>query len=165
MRRGNQRVGRNIVVRVAQIVWRKEHEGREEDQEDANAECILGGVIRMEWQGVFLGLRLNAERVVGPGNMQGCDMQDHNADNDEWQQVMQGKEAVKGRVIDRETTPEPGDDIVTDQRYRREQVGNNRGTPEAHLAPWQDIAHERGGHHQQQDHNTKHPEQLARCLV
>jgi hypothetical protein len=38
-------------------------------------------------------------------------------------------------------------------------------TPEAHLAPYQHITHERGGHHQQEDDESEHPQHFTRRLV
>ena len=55
--------------------------------------------------------------------------------------------------------------MVADQRDRREQVGDDRRRPEAHLAPRQHVAHERGRHHGQKDDHPDHPQQLARRLV
>ena len=48
MRRRRQRISWQVVHGMAQIVWRKEHEGREEDHEHGNRECILHCVVRVE---------------------------------------------------------------------------------------------------------------------
>ena len=44
-------------------------------------------------------------------------------------------------------------------------IGNDGGAPKAHLAPGKDITHKRRRHHQEHDHNAKHPKQLPWCLV
>jgi len=56
-------------------------------------------------------------------------------------------------------------DRVADDRDRREEAGDHLRAPEAHLAPGQDIAHERGRHDQQEDHHAEQPHHLARRLV
>ena len=92
-------------------------------------------------------------------------MHHHEADDDEGHQVVQRKEPVQRRVVDGEAAPQPGDDGVTDQRNGREQVGDDGGAPEAHLTPGQHVAHERGGHHGEQDEHADHPQKLARGMV
>ncbi len=83
----------------------------------------------------------------------------------ERQEVVQREEAIERRVVDGEATPQPGHDALAEERYGREQVGDDHGTPEAHLAPRQHIAHERGRHHQEKDDHAQHPQELARRLV
>ena len=46
MRRRGERVGRDVIVRVAEQVRREEHQQREYREEDAEAEAILGGCSR-----------------------------------------------------------------------------------------------------------------------
>ena len=65
VRRRHQRVGRDVVVRVAQEVRREEHQRREDDQVDDDADAVLDRVVRVEGQGVLRPLRVDAERVVG----------------------------------------------------------------------------------------------------
>src|SRR3546814_2816664 len=48
VRRRRQRVGRNVVVRMAHVVREIEHDRGEGDQEDAEAEGILGRVVGVE---------------------------------------------------------------------------------------------------------------------
>ena len=78
---------------------------------------------------------------------------------------MQREEAVECRIVDCKAAKQQLLDRLTDTRERREEAGNNRGPPERHLTPWQNIAHESGCHHQKQDHNTEDPEHFARRLV
>ncbi len=54
---------------------------------------------------------------------------------------------------------------MADRRDRREQVGDDGRRPEAHLAPRQHVAHEAGGHHQQEQDDAEDPQHLARLLV
>ena len=42
---------------------------------------------------------------------------------------------------------------------------DDRGAPEAHLAPRQDIAHEGRGHHGDQDQHPEDPQNFPRGLV
>ena len=97
--------------------------------------------------------------------MQRPDVQDHHAEDHERQQVVQREEAVQRRVVDRVAAPQEGDDRLADERDRREQVGDDGGAPEAHLAPRQHVAHEAGRHHQQVDDHAEDPQHLARLLV
>ena len=78
---------------------------------------------------------------------------------------MQREEAVQGRVADRITAPQQGHDALTEIGYGREQIGDDGGAPEAHLAPRQHVAHEAGRHHQQVDDDAEDPEHLARRLI
>ena len=97
--------------------------------------------------------------------MQRPDMQRHDAGDHEGQEVVQRIEAVERRIADRVAAPQIGDDGVAHDRDRREQVGDHRGAPEAHLAPGQHIAHEGGRHHQEQDDDAQEPQELARRLI
>ncbi len=92
-------------------------------------------------------------------------MQDNHASNHERHQIVQREEPVQRWVINRKAAPEERHDALTNDRNRREKVGDHGGTPEAHLAPWQDVAHEGCRHHQQEDHHTKDPQQFTRRLV
>ena len=118
----------------------------------------------MEGDLVLLG-EVDADRVVRAELVQRQDVQEHHGEDHERQQVVQREEAVERRVVDREAAPQPGDDALADERDGREQVGDDGGAPEAHLAPGQHVAHEGRRHHQQQDDHAQHPQQLARRLV
>ena len=160
-----QRVGRDEVVRVAQEVRCEEHQRGEHQQEHADADAVLDRVVRVERHRVLRPLHVDAQRVVGPHHVQCGDVQEHHADDDEGQQVVQREEPVQRRVIDAEPAPQPGDDAMPDDREGGEQVGDDGGAPVGHLAPGQHVAHERRGHHQQQDDDADHPQQFAGRLV
>jgi hypothetical protein len=59
----------------------------------------------------------------------------------------------------------PGGDVAADHGNGAEQVGDDGGAPEGHLAPGQHVAEEGGGHHQQIDQHADDPDQFARILV
>ena len=164
VRRRAQRVGRDVVVRMAEIVRRVEDEEPEDDQEDRQPERVLDRVVGVERDLVLLG-QVDPDRVVRAELVQRQDVQEHDREQHERHQVVQGVEPVQGRVVDREAAPQPGDDGLADEGDGREQVGDDGGTPEAHLAPGQHVAHEGGGHHQEHDDHAQHPQQLARRLV
>ncbi len=92
-------------------------------------------------------------------------MQHDDACNHEWQQVVQREEAVERRIVDRKTTKQQFLYAGADKRNGREEPGDNGCTPEAHLAPWQNIAHEGCCHHQEEDDHTQNPQHFARLLV
>ena len=158
-------IGRNVIVGMAEIVRDVEHEPGKDDAEQADEEGVLDGRIGRERDGVLLGLRLDAGRVVLPDHVQRPDVQHDHAGDDERQQVVQRIEAVQRRIADRVTAPQPGDDGVADHRDRREQVGDDGRRPEAHLPPRQHVAHEAGHHHQQEQDDAEDPQHLARLLV
>ena len=119
----------------------------------------------MERQHVLVRLLLNAGRVVGARHMQRPDVQDYDTCNHEGEQIMEREEAVQRWVGNRIAAPEIGHDHFANARNGREQVGDNGCAPEAHLAPWQHIAHESGGHHQKEDDHAQNPEHFARGFV
>jgi hypothetical protein len=71
---------------------------------------------------------------------------DHPGDQ-ERHQIVKREEAVQCRVVDREAAPEEDHNALANKRDGREQVGNHRRAPEAHLAPRQNITHESCCHH------------------
>ena len=99
------------------------------------------------------------------GDVQRPDVQHHDAGDHPGQQEVQGEEAVDGRVADRVAAPEQALDGVAHDRDRGQDVGDNGGAPEAHLAPRQGVAEEGRGHHQQVDDDAEDVEHLARGLV
>ena len=165
MRRRHAGIGRNVVVGVAEIVRHVEDEPGEEQQEAGDAERILDGRVGRERHGILFGLGLDAGRIVLPRDMQRPDVQHDHAGDHERQQVMQREEAVQRRIADRVAAPQQRHDAVADVRHGREQVGDDGGAPEAHLAPRQHVAHEAGRHHQQVDDDAENPQHLARLLV
>ncbi|MHC2430215.1 hypothetical protein ACVIST_006960 [Bradyrhizobium elkanii] len=165
MRRRHARVRRDVVVGVAEIVRHVEDEPGEEDQEAGHAEHVLDRRIRRERNGVFLGLGLDAGRVVLTRDVQRPDVQHDHAGDHERQQVVQREEAVQRRVADRIAAPQQGHDALAEIGHGREQIGDDGGAPEAHLAPWQHVAHEARRHHQEVDDDAEDPQHLARLLV
>ena len=163
--RRHRRVGRDVVVGVAEIVRHVEHEPAEHDAEAHHEERVLDRRIRREGHGVLVGLRLDAGRIVLPDTVQRPDVQHHHAGDHERQQIVQREEALQRRVADREAAPKPGDDRFADDRYRREEVGDDGGAPETHLAPRQRVAEEPGRHHQKIENDAEDPEHLAWLLV
>ena len=137
----------------------------EQDQEHAEAEAVLGGVIRMEGHRVLRRLDLDPGRIARARNVKRPDVEDDHAGDHERQQIMEREEAVEGRLVGRVAAEQPLLDRLADHRDRPEQAGDHLRRPEAHLPPGQDVAHERGRHHQQQDDEAEHPDQLARRLV
>ena len=119
----------------------------------------------MERHRVLRALHIDAQGIVVAGHMQRPDMQSHHARDDEGHQIVQREEAVEGGVADREIAPQPGGDVRAHHRNGAEQVGDDGGAPEGHLAPGQHIAEEGGGHHQQIDQHADDPDQFARRLV
>ena len=165
MRRGAHRVSRNVIIRVAEQIGREEHQRAEQEQEGERRPAVLGDEIGEERHGIALGLHFDPGGVGRARDMQRPDMQHDHADDDEGQQIMQREEAVERSIIRREAAEQPLLDRLADQRNRAEQAGDDLGTPEAHLAPGQHIAHESGRHHQQEDDHAKQPDHLARRLV
>ena len=165
VRRGLHRVGLDVVVRLAEEVGGEEHEGQVDDHEHPQPERVLDRVVRCEREGVLRPLDIDAEGIVGLFYVQRPKMHEHQSEDDERQQVVQREEPVQGGIVDREPAPQPGDDGLTDQRDRREQVGDHRRAPEAHLPPRQHVAHERGRHHRQQNEHADDPQQLPRRPV
>ncbi len=119
----------------------------------------------MERHRVLRAFHVDAERVVRPRDVQRGDVQEHHADQHEWQQIMQAEEAVERRVVHAEPAPQPGHDRLADQRDGGEQVGDDGSTPVRHLAPGQHVAHEGGRHHDEQQQDADDPQQFARILV
>jgi hypothetical protein len=158
-------VGRNVVVRVAEIVGDVEHPIGEEDHEHHDGEDVLDRGVGGEGHRVLARLDRDAGRVVLARNVQGPDVQGHHAGDHEGQEVVQGEEAVEGRVAHRVAAPEKLLDGLAHQRDGREQVGDHRGAPEAHLAPGKHVAHEGGGHHEDEDDHAEDVQNLAGRLV
>ena len=125
--RCDQRVGLNIVVRVAQIVRHEADNGPEHDQDHGQREQVLDHEIRPERQRVFLRLVLgttthfNTCRVVVASGVEGPDMHDNQCRDDERQQVMQREEAVQRGVVHSGPAQQPGLQRVTNKRDRTEQ--------------------------------------------
>jgi len=165
VRRRHAGIGRDVVVGVAEIVRHVEDEPGEEQHEAGNPERVLHGRVGRERHGVLFRLRLDARRIVLAGDVQRPDVQHDHAGDHERQQIVQREEPVQRRIADRIAAPQQGDDAVADIGNGGEQVGDDGGAPEAHLAPRQHIAHEAGRHHQEVDDDAEDPQDLARLLV
>ena len=158
-------IGRDVVVGVAEIVRHVEDEPCEEQHEAGDAERILDGRVRRERHGVLFGLRLDAGRIVLARDMQRPDVQHDHAGDHERQQIVQREEAVQRRIADRIAAPQQRHDALAEIGHGGEQIGDDGGAPEAHLAPRQHVAHEAGRHHQEVDDDAEDPEHFARLLV
>ena len=165
MRWCRKRVRRNIVIWVTQHIWCKECHCNKEDQEDAEPEAILRGVIGVERNCVLLALYADAGWVRRPRNVQCPNVQDDDACNNERHQIVQREETVQSRLVWRKAAKQQLTQWLTHQRNRGEEASDNLRTPEAHLAPWKHIAHERGRHHEKEDDKAKHPQHFTRRLV
>ena len=171
MRRCRQRVGLNVVVRVAQIVRHKANDRKEDRHNHGQREQVFDDIVRPERNGIRLNLgfrgaaHFDTGRVVVARGVEGPDVHTNQASDDEGQQVMQAEEAVERRVIHAHAAPEQFNDVAAHHREGAEQIGDDGGTPEGHLAPGQHIAHEGRCHHQQEDHHAQHPQQFAWRLV
>ncbi len=134
-------------------------------QEAGNAEHVLDGRIGRERHGVLFGLRLDAGRIVLARDMQRPDVQHHHAGDQERQEIVQREEAVQRRISDGIAAPQQGHDALAEIGNGGEQVGDDGGAPEAHLAPRQHVTHEARRHHQEVDDDAENPEDFARFLV
>ncbi len=165
VRRRHGRIGGDIVVGVTKEIRNVEHKPDIKDRNQRNEERVLDGRMGRERNRLLIGLRIDAGRIVLADHMEGPDVQhDHGSDR-ERQQVMQGEEAVEGRIADRIAAPQPRHDRIAHQRNGGEQTGDDLCGPVAHLAPGQHIAHEPRRHHQEIDDDAENPQHLARRLV
>ena len=119
----------------------------------------------MERERIALALHFDTGRVRRTGNVQRPDMQDDDTRNHEGQQEVEAEEAVERGIVGREAAQQPHLDRFADHGDGTEQAGDHLGTPEAHLAPGQDVTHERGRHHEQEDDHTEQPDHFPRRLV
>ena len=159
-------IGRDIIVWVTQSVGAEEDKASKDQQEDADRKRILDCVVRMEWKGFFLHiLDFNTGWVVVARHMQRPDVQDHDACNDERQEIMQREEAVQCRIVDGKATEQPRLDRLTNERNRTHDVGDHGCTPQGHLTPRQYVTHEGRNDHQQEDDDTQAPQNFARGFV
>ena len=171
MRGRRERVRLDVVVGVAQIVRHEADDGEEHRQDHRKGEKVLDDEVGPKRHGVTLGLFLGPAahfdpgRVVVAGGVEGPDVDGDQCRDHERQQVVQREEAVQRGIVHRRAAQKPGLDRFADARDRAEEAGDDRGTPEGHLAPGQNITHEGGAHHQQEDDHPDDPGHLARGLV
>ena len=78
---------------------------------------------------------------------------------------MEREETVQRCVADHVVAADPDREVGADERDRREQVDDHLRAPVRHLAPGQQVAHERLGHQAQEDQAAEDPDQLARLAV
>ena len=97
--------------------------------------------------------------------MQRPDVQDHHAQNDEGQQEVQREEPGQRGIVRRETAQQPFLEPITDQRKSGEEASDDLRRPIGHLPPRQDVTHERGRHHQQEDGHAQQPDHFTRGFV
>ena len=171
-----ERVSRDEVVVLQEITTHfrsKEHNSREHHQEHADCKDVVHRVVRMErdpvhWfaRGVTLGLDLDAIRVVGADLVQGDDVCHHQAQQHQGHRDhVKAEEAVKGSVTHHKITANQQGQIRADKRNCRKQVDDHLGTPVAHLAPGQQIAHEGFSHQHQENTAAKQPDQFTWLAV
>ena len=106
--RRHRRIGRDVVVGMAEIVRHVEHEPGIQDQKHSQHEGVLHGGVGRERDRVLFRLRLDAGRIVLADHVQRPDVQHDHADDHERQQVVQRVEAVQRRIADRVAAPQPG---------------------------------------------------------
>mmetsp|Transcript_995 Transcript_995/g.1917 ORF Transcript_995/g.1917 Transcript_995/m.1917 type:complete len:448 (+) Transcript_995:921-2264(+) len=171
MRRGHQRVRLDVVVGVAEVVRHEAHDREEDHQDHRQGEEVLDHEVRPERQRVLLGFRLggaahfDARGVVVARRVEGPDVNQHEAKDQEGQQVMQRQEAVQRGVVHGRSAQKPGLDAFADERDGAEEAGDHGRAPEGHLAPGQNVAHERRAHHQHVDQHADDPCHFAGRLV
>src|SRR5690606_19565086 len=176
MVRGLQGVGDfevRLLQEVATHLREEEHHSAEDEQEYGNADNVLHCVVRVEGNAiqrytvlVLQLLDLDPVGVVGTHFMQGNDVQHNQPQQDERHGYhMQRKEAVQGDTGNQVITTHPLGQIRTDDRDGTKQGDDHLGTPVGHLAPGQQVAHERLGHQRQVDQHAEDPHQLAGLAV
>mmetsp|Transcript_29895 Transcript_29895/g.39746 ORF Transcript_29895/g.39746 Transcript_29895/m.39746 type:complete len:260 (+) Transcript_29895:591-1370(+) len=150
---------------MAERIRIEEHEVAKEQQEDRQTKHVFDRCIRCEPDRVLFVLHVNPSWVVLTRHVQRPNMKRHNPCNQEGDKIVKGEKAIKRWVINGEPTPKPFPQRIADERDRTEQVGDNRGTPEAHLSPRKHVAHKASSHHQEVDQHTQDPKHLTRRLV
>src|SRR3546814_16715647 len=90
-----KRIGRNIVIRVTQVIGCEIHCRCKDDQEYTEHEAILRRVVRMEGNGVLGSLHIDTGRIVRHWDMQRPYMQTDNTSDNERQQQAKCEEPVK----------------------------------------------------------------------
>ena len=171
MRRCRKRVRFDVVVGVAKIVWHEADDRKEDNQDHGQREKVFHHKVWPEGQCVFLcfffrtATNLNTGWVVVASRVERPDVHDNQTRNYKREQVVKAEETVQCCVINRWPPQKQGLDRFADERHSAEQAGDNSRTPEGHLAPWQNVAHERRTHHQQIDQHADDPRDLAWCLI
>ena len=164
MRRGHQRVCRDVVGGLDEGAGNKKHEGAKHDQVDAQPEQVLDGEVGVEGDVVLVG-EADAGRVAALHGVQGDQVDADHGEDQEREQVVQGEEARQRGIPHREVAAQPQHDLVADERRDAEQVGDDLRAPVGHLSPRQQVAHERGRHNHQHQPLPRPPHQFARLVV
>ena len=165
MRRCREGICGDIVVGMPEGVRDEEDEDGDDGEEQRQSECILEGIIRMEWDFISWSVCLYSEGVVGSEAVEGYHVQCDEGEDDEWQEVVESEEAVEGWVSDGESSPEPLDEGLAHPWDGGEEVCDDGCCPEAHLSPREDVSHEGGCHHCDEDGNADDPEEFPRFFV
>ena len=148
MRWCDQWVGGNIVIRMTKIIWCEEDEPRENHEEHREPKKVFHRIIGVERNRIFIRLHINTEWIVRAMRMERPDMHHDHTHQKKRHEIMQGEEAIKRWIINREPAPQPCYDRFTHHRKGGEQIGNYCCTPKTHLSPWKNIAHKGCRHHQ-----------------
>src|SRR5690606_20581246 len=94
-----------------------------------HAKCILQGSIWCEWNGIRLLLYFNAGWICLTGHMKCPDVQNNNARNHKWQEIVQRKEAIECWLINSKATQQEVLQPFTDTREGREEACDNGCAP------------------------------------
>ena len=145
MEGGEKGVGGDKILGVPEQGGGIEAEGGQEGGEENKPHKIFGGIIPMERH--FLPLSPEAQGIVGTALMKEEEVEDGQEGGEEGEKEMEGKETIEGGIIDREAPPEPLHEEGAGVGNGGEEICDDRGASEAHLAPGQDIAYEGSGHY------------------
>ncbi len=158
-------VGGDVIVGLQKGIGGEEDKVAIEDQEHANAVEVFNGVVGMERQIILVVVGIDADGIVGVDGMQGPQVDEDHAKDQQRQEEMQDEEAVEGGIGNREPAPDPGDQIAADDRDGAHQVGDDGGTPIGHLPPGEDVTHESGPHEHEEDDDADPPEDFPRGAI
>ena len=93
--------------------------------------------------------------------VQGHDVQEHQADEGQWQgDDVQGEEPVQRDLRHQVVAADPLHEIRPDERYGTDQRNNHLGAPEGHVAPRQQVAEEALRHQHEVDPHADEPKQF-----
>ena len=88
-------------------------------------------------------------------------MQLYQTNQNKWKNIMETKKAIKGRIIDTITPPDPKYHCITYYRDCGNLICNNRSTPERYLTPRQHITNKTSRYYQNQNNNPTSPKKAA----
>ena len=111
-------------------------------------------------------LDLDAVGVVRADLVQRHDVQEHqHHQHQRDRDHVEREEAVERGVRHHEVAADPLGQAVPTQRDGGEQRDDHLRAPVGHVAPGQQVAHERLGHQRHEDDHADEPQQLARAAV